>query len=295
MNAVDRFRIGLAQADTEPGRVDENLRRISDYVERARDEDVNLLLFPELALTGYLVRERFADVAVHLESPEIDRLRELSRDVSLAVGFIEETDDARFFNSAIMLTEGEIVHLHRKVYPPTYGMFDERRYFGAGSTVSAFPTPWGRMALLICGDCWHLALPYLAARDGADVLLVLAASSEEGLSPSVKSREAWLRLNQTYALTLSCFVVFVNRAGSEGDLHFWGGSHIAKPDGNILVEGAVGKPDFVVTELDLRMVRQQRIVLPFRRDDDMELTIRVARRIRAEAELHVHPSVRRHK
>lgn len=273
------FRIGIGQIDCAVGDVQQNLELIAEYVERAESQGVELLVFPELALTGYSVGNRFPDVALKVDSPEIDRLMELSRRVAIAAGYIEESHDARFFNSAIYLEDGRIVHIHRKVYPPTYGMFDERRYFGAGRDVSAFDTRFGRMAMLVCGDCWHLPLPYLAAHDGADVLLVLAASSDKSLSADISCRRSWERLNQSYALTLSCFVVFANRVGVEGQLHFWGGSHVVLPNSDMLVQGKIDEPDLVPADLDLALVRKQRIILPFRRDDNLEFTVRLGQRL----------------
>ena len=226
-----------------------------------------------------MAKERFTEVALRLDSPEIERLKTLSQEVPIVTGFVEETPDVNFFNSAIYLSGGKIRHLHRKVYPPTYGIFEEKRYFGAGDEVAAFDTDLGRMAMLVCGDCWHLPLPYLAAHDGADTLLFLAASSDEGLSPTISSRKAWERMNQSYALTLSCFVVFANRAGTEGDLHFWGGSHIVLPDGNMLVQGKFGEPDLVIGEADPSMMRRQRIILPFRRDDSLDFVLHLGERI----------------
>lgn len=271
-----RFRVGIAQMDCVLADVEANLKLVEEFVDRAAAEQVDLLVFPELALSGYLVRERFHEVSTRLDSPAIERLRELSHTMALVVGILEETEDVEFFNSSIYLSKGAIRHLHRKVYLPTYGRFDERRYFGAGSEVQAFDTVLGRMAMLVCGDCWHLTLPYMAVHDGADVLLVLAASSKQGLAGTVHPRTAWENLNYTYALTMGSFVVFANRAGVEEGLHFWGGSQVVLPDGRVAAQGALDAPDLVVADIDPAVLRRQRIVLPFRRDDQLELTERLA-------------------
>jgi len=187
-----------------------------------------------------------------------------------------------FYNSAACFEDGRIVHLHRKIYLPTYGRFDERRYYGAGSRVEAFDTRQGRMALLICGDAWHLGLPYLAAHDGADVITILAASSQQGLMDTCSCSDAWQRMGQSYALTLSCFVIFVNQAhGSDPDVHVYGGSFVAGPDGNIVVQSEKDGPDLLLADLDRRDLRRQRIRLPFRRDDSLVHTIEAAKRVLA--------------
>jgi len=256
-----------------------NLERIAEVVERAEGAGVNHLVFPELAVTGYLVDQTFSEAAMKLDGPEVDRLRQLSRNLDLSVGLIEETASALFYNSAIFLERGKIRHVHRKVYPPTYGMFDERRYFAAGWDVAAYDTDHGRVAMLVCGDAWHLPLPYLAAHDGADVLFILAASSNEGLTDTTPCAEAWHLMCRSYALTLSCFVVFANLAGADGVFNYWGGSFVAGPDGNLIAESKSSEPDFVVADLDYCQLRQQRIKLPFRRDDSLAHTIQLAQRV----------------
>jgi len=277
--ANQSFRIGVAQTDCVLGDVDANLDTAERVVERAATEGVDLLAFCELSLTGYAVGSGYADAALRVDSPQIERLKALSRHMSIVVGFIEETDDVEFFNSAMYLSAGEIRHVHRKVYLPNYRVFDERRYFGAGWGVWAFDTPWTRMAILVCGDAWHLTLPYLAVHDGANVLINIAASSQEGLTPTISCRDAWMRMNQSYALTLSAFVAFSNRVGSEGDLHFWGGSHIVGPDGNILTHTDSCDADLIVADIDMAALRKQRQILPFRRDDSLALTVDLGRRL----------------
>lgn len=279
------LRIAIGQMDCVLGDLQANLAIVERMAEEAADQGAQLIVFPELALSGYAVGPGFADSSLHPRSPEVERLKSLSRRIAISVGFIEETEDAEFFNSAMFLEAGQIRHVHRKVYLPNYRIFDERRHFGAGQGMWAFDTPWCRMAILVCGDMWHMAMPYLAAHDGADLLLVMAASSTEGLTPAISVREAWERMNQSCALTLSNFVVFSNRVGSEKPpecgttLEFWGGSHICAPCGRMLTQAAIGEPEVLVADLDLTMLRRQRLILPFRRDDSLSFTLDVGRKI----------------
>ncbi len=276
---ISKFIAAVGQLDTVLADVKANLQLIEEQVAQALERGAGLILFPELALSGYSVGAKFSEVSTRLNCPEMRRLRTLSRKIDICLGFIEETDDVDFFNSSVYLSGGDILHLHRKIYLPTYGRFDERRYFGQGRDLSAFNTRFGRMAMLICGDCWHLPMPYLAVHDGADILLVLAASSEQGLAETVHPRKAWNAMNHSTALTMNSFVLFANRAGVENDLQFWGGSRIILPDGNVLSEGAPNQQDLIAAEIDMQLMRQQRIILPFRRDDQLELTLRLGQRI----------------
>ncbi len=273
------FRIGIGQVYAERNDVPGNLERITEMVDRAETAGVDQLVFPELALTGYVVDNRFSQAAVTLKGPEVERLRDLSHRVSIAVGLIEETQTALFYNSAVYFENGSIKHLHRKIYLPTYGMFDERRYFAAGWDVSAFDTHESRNAMLVCGDAWHIPLAYIAAHDGADVLMILAASSREGLTDTTPCADAWHCMCRSYGLTLSCFVVFANLAGNDGAHSFWGGSFVVGPDGNIIAESKTSEPDLVVADLDFQELRQQRIRLPFRRDDSIAHTAQLAQRV----------------
>jgi predicted amidohydrolase len=273
------LRIGLAQMDCVVGDVEANLDHAGDFIDEALAHEVDLLVFPELALSGYAVGDGFSDAGLDVDGPQANRLRELSKQLPLIMGFIEETEDVSFFNSAAYLSEGEVRDVHRKVYLPNYRIFEERRFFGAGWNVRAFDTRWARMGMLICDDAWHLTLPYLAVHAGADVLLILAASSREGLAPNIPCDDAWERMNRSYALTLSTFIVFVNRVGQEGGLTFWGGSHVVGPDGNFLGKAPLDQEHLLVVDLDFAALRQQRLILPFRRDDSLGLTVDLGSRI----------------
>lgn len=279
MAKPSKLRIGLAQMASTVGDVQANMKAVRRFVAQAREKDVQLLVFPELAMSGYDIGSEYSNASLRMESEEVEELRSLSQDLSMVVGLIEETESVEFYNTAVFLSDGEIRYVHRKVYPPNYRIFKERSFFGVGWGVGSFLTPWGRMAMLICGDAWHLALPYLAAHDGANVLIVIAASSWEGLTPNIDPRGSWERMNQSYGLTLSTFVVFANRAGQEGRLNFWGGSHVVQPDGRILAQAKIGEPDLLVVDLDMSQLRRQRLILPFRRDDRLELTLDMGRRI----------------
>lgn len=287
------LRIAIGQMDCVVGDVAANMDTIERMAREAAAEGAELIVFPELALSGYAVGKNFDQASISHRGEEVKRLKKLSREIGLVVGFIEETEDMEFFNSAMFIHGGRIHHVHRKIYLPNYRIFDERRYFGAGAGVWAFDTPWRRMAILICGDAWHLPLPYFAVKDGADILIVVAASSREGLTPALSVRDVWERMNQSYALMMSSFVVFANRVGSEsangGDpdlrLDFWGGSHVCHPSGEMSSQAPIGEESVHICDLDLTQLRRQRLILPFRRDDSLAFTLNVGRRIlRSKAE-----------
>jgi len=223
-------------------------------------------------------------VALSLDSPEIMRLKELSRHISIAVGFVEVSADYRFFNAALYLENGEIRHLHRKVYLPTYGLFDEQRYLARGERFRAFDSRFGRMGLLICEDMWHLSAPYILAMDGATTLLCLSSSPGRGITEDEQlgSTAAWQKLTATTAMFLNCRVLYCNRVGYEDGVNFWGGSEAVTPGGEIAARGKILEEDFLLTEIEEGALRRERIFSPMMRDESLSITLKELRRIDLE-------------
>ena len=272
---IPRPVVRIAQFAPRLGDVSANLDRMLEIARQAAADGVDLVQFPELALTGYSLRDLTSECALDLRSREFDALRAASRDVSLAVGFVEETPDHLFFNSAAYLEGGEVVHVHRKVHLPTYGLFEEGRYFAAGDTVRAFPSRFGRIAMLVCEDVWHLPMPYLAALDGAACVLALAASPTRGVGSEGKAKNtvAWERMLLTYASSLTVFLVYSNRVGFEDGVGFWGGSEIVSPSGDVVVKGLYHEEDFPTARVDLDLVRTERIHTPLLRDERLAVVL----------------------
>ncbi len=277
-----KFALGIAQIDPRLGDVEANLAIYEQTVREAVGRGVDLLVFPELSLTGYFLKDMVSTVALTAEAPALGRLRELSRDVALVAGLVEETPEYRFYNSAILFDAGEIRHVHRKVYPPTYGLFDELRYLARGSRVEAFDSRFGRAAMLLCEDMWHGSTAYIAAMDGALSLLVPSASPIQGLVRGDVPENAayWQRLNAVTAESYGMFVIHANRVGFEDGIGFWGGSEVVGPSGEVLARAAYYEPDMIVAEISLAAARRKRIAAPMLRDENLDLTINELTRIR---------------
>jgi NAD+ synthase (glutamine-hydrolysing) len=274
------LRVALAQVDCVPGDVPANLDTCLAAVDAACAQGANLVVLPELALTGMLV-ERFASVAaLRPDAPLLEAIRERSRDVSIVIGFLEDAGGGRIHNATGYFEQGKLLHVHRKVYLTGYGMLSgERGTLAPGEGIASFTTRFGQMAIVICDDAWHMSLPYLAAMDGAEVLLTCAGSPRGNASSSCTSEELWIAVNRAYAVMLKTVNVFVNRVGLEGELSFWGGSHAIAPDGRTLVRISHDRPDVAVVELDLREVARERRAYPYLSDERLELTLRELRRV----------------
>ncbi len=278
------FTVALAQIKPKLGCVAENLDMVESAVEQGIKAKADLVIFPELALTGYFLKDLVPEVALSLHSQEIRRLRDLSRHISIAAGFVEVTDEYRFFNSAVYLESGELRHLHRKVYLPTYGLFDEQRYMARGLRLRAFDSRFGRMGLLICEDMWHLSASYILALDGASTLICLSSSPGRGImaDEDLGSTAAWQKLNSTTAMFLNCRVLYCNRVGYEDGVNFWGGSEAVGPGGEVIARASILDEDFILAEIDEGALRRERIFSPLMRDESLSITLREIQRIENE-------------
>jgi NAD+ synthase (glutamine-hydrolysing) len=265
------IRLGLAQINTHLGDVAANLDKHFEMIERAKAEQADLLMFPELSLTGYVLQDLAPGVAHHAsdDDPVFRRLLHASHDLDLVVGFVEGDQRHRFHIASAYLSGGSVVHIHRKVYLPTYGLFDEGRFFAWGDEIRAFDTRFGRFGMLICEDFWHISPPYLLWLDGADVLLLASASPGRGLHHEERlASAAWVeRINQAYASVFTCFVAHTNRVGFEDGLTFWGGSTVFDPDGRLLAQGPYHQEALTMADVDLAQLRRSRTRLPLLRDE----------------------------
>lgn len=278
-----KLKVGLAQITPKLGDVAANLALHLKTIEEAAEAGVELLIFPELSLTGYRLRDLTFSVALQptYKDPVFAQLLDASRDMDIVVGFVEADQRQKFYITNAYLSRGQIVHLHRKVYLPTYGMFDEGRYFAWGDAIRAFDTRFGRVGMLICEDFWHISPPYILWLDGADILILTSASPGHGLATEQKIGSAqWVEhINQAYASTLTNFVIHTNRTGFEDGVSFWGGSTVFDPSGRLLAQGPYYESALVTAKLDLNQLRRARTRLPLLRDERVGLTMRELRRI----------------
>ncbi|HWH76364.1 MAG TPA: nitrilase-related carbon-nitrogen hydrolase, partial [Candidatus Binatus sp.] len=262
--------IAIAQINPRLGDLQANLALYEAKIRQGINQRAELLLFPELSLTGYFLRDTVPSVALTMNSREIAQLKKLSRELPFVAGLVEESADHRFFNSAVYFEDGEVRHVHRKVYLPTYGMFDEQRYFARGDRIRAFDSKFGRLALLICEDLWHPSTIYLAALDGALAVICPSASPLRGIVDQQSQDDNaryWEMINRTYAETYSLFMIYANRCGFEDGVGFWGGSEIVDPFGQAVAKAKYYEEDFIVSEVVFEAVRRKRTMSPLLRDE----------------------------
>ncbi len=284
---MQRLRLALAQVAPRLGLLDENLARHRALIGEARAAGVDLVVFPELGLTGYQLQDLAGEVAMRLDDPRLGALAAHTDGLSAIVSFVEESADHRLFIAAALIEDGRLVHVHRKLFLPTYGLFDERRFFAAGDVLRATPSRLGAgIGIGICEDFWHLTVPQLLALDGARILVNvssspgrdLAATNEVGLGTAT----SWRTLMRTYAQLTTSFVVFCNRVGVDESISFWGGSEVIGPSGEAIFSAPLYDEGLYTVDVSLADVRRERIALPLLRDERPEWNARELGRIIAE-------------
>jgi len=274
------IRVALAQIAPRLGALDENLKRHIELIAEARGAGADLVVFPELGLTGYLLQDLNSEVAMRRDDPRLLSLARAAEGLSAIVSFVEESDDHKLYIAAALLEGGGVRHVHRKVFLPTYGLFDERRFFAAGSSIRAATSEALdlRLGISVCEDFWHLATAQLLALDGAQVLVNVSSSpgrdvaavNEHGLGTA----DSWRSLNRTYAQLTTSYVIFVNRVGVDESITFWGGSEIVAPDGESEFRAPTHDDGLFIAEIDPGEVRRERIASPLLRDERPEIVVR---------------------
>jgi len=271
----DVVRVALAQMESALGDVPENRRRMRQLLAEAAGV-ADLVVFPELALTGYSLGHVDGDVARAADDADVAGLAG-ETGAAFVAGFAE-AGRLHTYNSAVYVDGGAVGHVHRKLYLPTYDIWEERKHFTPGGTMRAFDTRFGRMAILLCADAWQPALAVLAVQDGARVLIVPANSTVR----RGDIVEQWHDITRFYARTLQCYVVFVNRVGVEPGLRFWGGSHVYGPEGELVAEAPRDEPALVTADIDLAAVRRVRRAMPLLKEARLGLLSREIERLAAE-------------
>jgi predicted amidohydrolase len=278
------MKIALAQIAPHLADVDRNLELHLEFMDKARRQKADLVVFPELSLTGYTLKDLAGEVAL---DPETDsrftKILACSRGLSIVLGFMEESagDKGLFYNSAAFIAEGKILHVHRKVYLPTNGMFEEAKFFAQGRDFRVFPTPFGKTGLMICRDFLHFGASYVLFAGGADMIIVISAAPGRGVSEgeAFETSRMWELMGEAVSYFSTAFVLYANRVGIEDGVSFAGGSFLYGPGGQLLARAAYLDPEFLVRRIDPAAVREARTKWLFKRDEKPEVIFRSLERI----------------
>jgi predicted amidohydrolase len=287
---LKRSRIALGQLSPFLGDIGRNVEKHLEWCERARKEKADAIIFPELSLTGYTLRDLNFEVALDPSTASVlEPLRSISKDITIICGGVERARSGGVHNAAFVFEGGKLIHSHHKVYPPTYAIFEEERYFLAGDRARVFESErLGRIGLLVCEDLWHPSMPYLLTYQGAQLIITIAASPTKLATGNAAQDEvpANYSVNRdhhvAFARLFSVFMAFINRTGVEDGVNFWGGSEVVTPDGDV---GACAKffdEDLLIYDLDPNAVRHARENSRHVLDENLLLTKDELSRIIAE-------------
>lgn len=282
------MKAALAQIAPKLGDIGANLALHERAVNDAVAQGAELVVFPELSLTGYLLHEAVPEVATALDGPAMSALKLLSGRAALVVGFVESGPGGKYHNSAAFIDGGEIVHVHRKVFVPTHGLFDEARHFAQGDRIRAFPTRFGRVGMLICRDFWHLGPAYVLAAQDMDILCVASASPGRGESgaPGAEGRftstASVSLLGDVFARSFGVHVLHTNRVGVEDGVTFTGASEAFGPGGERLARAKDLDADLVVVDVAEEERRLARLRMPFLKEERPHLILRELERVLGE-------------
>lgn len=266
------FRVASVQFAPTKGRIDRNLDRVIEAAVGARDAGADLVVFPETIASGY-----FLEGGVLEAARTADEIRRELEDryeggvLDVCLGFYERSEDGILYNSAGYFELGpegaRTVATYRKIFLPTYGVFDEERFVTGGQELGVFATRFGKVGILICEDVWHGVTPMLTALAGAQLLLVPAASPARGFGPGgVENHDRYRRLFRAIAEEHGMWCVSSQLVGFEGGKGFVGGSMIVDPFGRVRVEAPVGTDAVVMGEVDFHEVAVARAASPLLSD-----------------------------
>lgn len=271
--------LAIAQIDSVLGDINKNISKHISFIKSAIKQNADLIVFPELSLTGYSLKDIVHDIA--LNENEINNLNEfkkLSRQISILVGLVEESNEFKYYNSFYLFEKGKVNLIHRKIYLPTYGMFEEGRYFSAGKDLKPFKTKsCDKIGVLICEDSWHPVLSNLLAHQGSKIIFSPTASpirvsSNQTIENIDKTNQ---EIQKSIARLNSLFAVFVNRVGVEDGVQFYGASQIISPFGEVIAKAKTFDEDLLVTKIDLNLVKQSRILSRHFVDDSILITKKI--------------------
>lgn len=241
-----KVKITLAQFYPKLGNIGYNLKRHLEIIQQSRSK-TQLLIFPELSLTGYNLMDLTLEVAQEKDSPLLEPFLEASKDMGIILGLVELGDDALTHNSSFYYYDGRLEYIHRKRY----------------SLPRAIDTPWGKIGLVICEETLDPIVPFLLVQKGIKIIIVLSNSPSYGFDTGTgipRNASMWHALTSIYSRLYSCYIVYVNRVGFEDGLNFWGGSHIVDPRGEVIAQCPYFEEAVIDAELDLDLIPVTRFI-----------------------------------
>ncbi len=264
----EKFELALAQISCKREDKRENLKKIEKLTLKAKEQGASIVVFPEMSLTGYVIRDQVYELAETISGPTVKKVEDLAKNTGMHIIFgmpeLSEKTHATVFNTAVFIGPQGFIGKYRKMYLPTHSVFEEKRYFRPGYQAAAFQTPLGNIGLCICYDIFFPEVLRLTRLKGAQLIICISAS------PAVR-RSYFETLTCARAIENTAYIAYVNLAGVQDGLQFWGGSRLVGPNGDVLAKAKYDEDDFVICEIDFADLRTAETFIPTLRDLRPEL------------------------
>lgn len=264
----ERVRIALAQISCKRANKEENLKKMEEIVKKFKDQSLDLVIFPELSLTGYIVRDQIYELAEIIPGPSTYAVEKIAEKTQAHIIFgmpeVSEKTKATIYNAAVLVGPKGYIGKYRKMYLPTHSVFEEKRYFRSGYQSAVFNTELGRLGLIICYDIFFPEVSRLTRLKGAQLIVCISAS------PAVR-KTFFEILTSARAIENTAFLAYVNLVGIEDGLQFWGGSRLIAPSGRVLAKAKYDEEDFVICDVDYRDIKPIETFVPTLKDLRPEL------------------------
>ena len=264
----EKIKLALAQISSKRESKSENLLKIEKLTLKAKQQGADLIIFPEMSLTGYVVLDQVYELAETIPGPSVAKIEALAKKTGMHIIFgmpeLSEKTQATVFNTAVFVGPQGLIGKYRKMYLPTHSVFEEKRYFRPGYEPAAFQTDLGNIGLSICYDVFFPEVFRLTRLKGAQLIICISAS------PAVR-RGYFEILTSARALENTAFLAYVNLAGVEDGLQFWGGSRLVSPTGDVVAKAKYDEEDFIICEVDYGDLRTAETFIPTLRDLRPEL------------------------
>ena len=263
-----KIKLALAQISSKRESKRDNLFKIEKLTLKAKQQGADLIIFPEMSLTGYVLLDQVYELAETIPGPSTLKIEALAKKTGMHIVFgmpeLSEKTQATLFNTAVCIGPQGLIGKYRKMYLPTHSVFEEKRYFRPGYEIAVFLTELGSIGLTICYDVFFPEVYRLTRLNGAQLIICISAS------PAVR-RNYFEILTSARALENTAFLAYVNLAGVEDGLQFWGGSRLVGPTGDVLAKAKYDEEDFIVCEVDFGDLRAAETFIPTLRDLRSEL------------------------
>jgi predicted amidohydrolase len=264
----ERFKVALAQISCQQGDKAENLRKMERIVTKTKKHGADLVIFPELSSTGYVVRDQIYELAEKIPGPSTGTIEKAAKKDGAYIIFgmpeLSEKTQATLYNAAVLIGPEGLIGKYHKMYLPTHSVFEEKRYFRPGYQIAALDTKLGKIGLIICYDIYFPEVTRLTRLEGAQLIVCISAS------PGIR-RTFFETLTAARAIENTAFLAYVNLVGVEDGLQFGGGSRLVGPDGKVLVQAKYDEEDFVIGEVNYADIRPVEAFVPTLRDLRPEL------------------------